>query len=438
VNAVGEIVWRQFLKYPDETASGAIWFRPTGMVISKDSSIYIYTESHVQGDRQKCIVNKFSLSGEFKWMGEYGEPDSDIFPGRFGVCLGPDSLSIAIAGIMNFASEDEDVVIYRIDSEGTINERIVIDVAESRISSKIPIVCLPDSTLAFSYNRRTNVTSSERDYIVSISKSGEVTEKMIDTAPETTEDLKLHPNGNFILVTDESDDFWLGGMRVQALTPSLDTMWSYLHNDFELPYWYAGESLALNASISGNGRILSIGSNENDIVLLCLDSNGNKLWKKEVALEDGFHQVVFAQGAWTPDGGIILNGNLTHIQDSCNFGFCSDIFLLKLDSLGCLAPGCDETTIISGTEDPTTISEEFLLVPNPSTGRVQLVYKGETVSRILGSEVIVYSILGTVVYSNILTSGVEELDLSEVPAGLYYTTVQNISGSLQTLVMLRQ
>jgi len=56
-------------------------------------------------------------------------------------------MNIAICGIWDFGGMDEKLVVYRIDTSGALVERIIADVAESRIATPAPIMSLRDGSL---------------------------------------------------------------------------------------------------------------------------------------------------------------------------------------------------------------------------------------------------------------------------------------------------
>jgi hypothetical protein len=78
-----------------------------------------------------------------------------------------------------------------------------------------------------------------------------------------------------------------------------------------------------------------------------------------------YHTITrFGEAVWTSDGGILVNG-----ESYGSLPFAVDnsykTFLLKLDSVGCLTPGCKDTRI-TAVADPAQTVEELSISPNPT------------------------------------------------------------------------
>jgi hypothetical protein len=109
-------------------------------------------------------------------------------------------------------------------------------------------------------------------------------------------------------------------------------------------------------------------------LLLRTTSNGDSLWMRNYA----FHDSVIDQGSgrfWdvlpTPDGGFIAAGAAYQpFNAPYPPGYSADAWVVKVDSMGCIVPGCDGLTGI--TEQYTNLGDALSLYPNPVHGRLHV------------------------------------------------------------------
>jgi hypothetical protein len=100
--------------------------------------------------------------------------------------------------------------------------------------------------------------------------------------------------------------------------------------------------------------------------LLRTTSAGDSLWMRKY----WFHDSIIAQGEgrfWdvlpTDDGGFIASGFANApFDDPYPPGYSQDSWVVKVDSLGCILPGCDGVGIV---EQVTNLSNALTLYPNP-------------------------------------------------------------------------
>ncbi|MFI5172695.1 MAG: T9SS type A sorting domain-containing protein [Chitinophagales bacterium] len=136
--------------------------------------------------------------------------------------------------------------------------------------------------------------------------------------------------------------------------------------------------------------------------IMKLDSNGIKLWERtfytRLDRDNYFNDV-----QQTPDKGFILTGTAWGPVNQ-------DMWLVKLDSMGCLVPGCDETPIISFPKNEDAI---FSIYPNPvSNSSIVEIHIPSSFETITGEklELNIFDITGKLVdrYSNISVSNPNE------------------------------
>lgn len=115
-----------------------------------------------------------------------------------------------------------------------------------------------------------------------------------------------------------------------------------------------------------NGNIIGIG---NKIIggvsdyfgYVCeLDTNGNLLWERTYNTDPAYDAYLFDM-VETADGYLVFSGSAIDFAEGVSG---QKAWLLKLDSMGCLVPGCDETAIIN---PPVNNAALFTIYPNPIT-----------------------------------------------------------------------
>ena len=115
-----------------------------------------------------------------------------------------------------------------------------------------------------------------------------------------------------------------------------------------------------NGNIIGIGNKI-IGGDSDYFGYVCeLDTNGNLLWERTYNTDPDYDAYLFDM-VETADGYLVFSGS--------GVGFVGPIYnfttwLLKLDSMGCLVPGCDETPIINSPVNEVAL---FTIYPNPIT-----------------------------------------------------------------------
>ena len=167
-------------------------------------------------------------------------------------------------------------------------------------------------------------------------------------------------------------------------------------------------------------------------VLLKFAANGDSLWMRTFRhppLDSVFSVHWLRHVVEDTDGSLVATG-------SCNDGQ-QDLWVLRVDSFGCLVPGCQLYDHIS--EQPGTASKSelnFMLYPNPATGHVYISFR--SAGRPKG-EFRLYDPKGARVRRFAPTSRSEELEiaLTQYPSGSYLICyVESIQGVrwAQTLI----
>jgi len=192
---------------------------------------------------------------------------------------------------------------------------------------------------------------------------------------------------------------------------------SYFNIIWESQYPLAPE-LGYMSSIKENpdGSFISVGggkkeNGEDEGILVKLDAQGQLLWQRHYqhALDPFYVNYLYDVVA-TSDGGYVAGGGTLPVPQG------QQIWLLKVDSMGCLVPGCD--TLVSVFElDKNTAG--FEIFPNPASENLNVYF--EHVEPNPEGIFTVYDLQGRALHSfAATTSGVTYIvSVVDLPAGMY-------------------
>ena len=134
-------------------------------------------------------------------------------------------------------------------------------------------------------------------------------------------------------------------------------IWRTFLNDAYYKYFYTLRTF-------DDGSIVAVGAKIIDDTyathgyIIKLDSNGTILWERDYS-EYPTSDHYFYDFRQMPDKSYVISGMGVKEIDGTAQSMC---WLVRLDSLGCLDPGCDGTSIIEYPENKSSI---FIIYPNP-------------------------------------------------------------------------
>jgi hypothetical protein len=160
--------------------------------------------------------------------------------------------------------------------------------------------------------------------------------------------------------------------------------------------------------------------------------DGTLLWERylaDVRFPDDSH--FFNDVIEADDGGIVLTGLL---RDSFPNGEPAitnpNVWLVKLDSLGCLEPGCSRFQVMGATVNTEQIPQppnNLRLFPNPTATFTQLQWPPDTELR-YPLQVQVYDLAGRSVLARSFVQDPVVLQCAAWPPGYYFVKVQDRRG----------
>jgi hypothetical protein len=169
--------------------------------------------------------------------------------------------------------------------------------------------------------------------------------------------------------------------------------------------------------------------------LFRLDENREVVWERSY-IDSSYLGETFGlrHGIPTSDGGYLATGTITNFMTGV---WESHNWLLKLDSLGCLEPGCGNINYVTTTEEVVFLKgKDIKVYPNPASDYVQVEFPADID---IGQET--YAILvsnsGGIVRQEKINAHKIQLNLSTVTTGIYYLMIRRgneIIGSIKIII----
>lgn len=191
---------------------------------------------------------------------------------------------------------------------------------------------------------------------------------------------------------------------------------------------------AANGDIIGAGSInmadLELGSGG---YVFRMSPEGELLWERFLAdVRYPLDQHFFNDVIEAEDGGIVLTGmfqdSFPNINPSPNN---PNVWLVKLDSTGCLEPGCGTFqvmgAVVSTEEAPVAATPELRMYPNPTATFAHLRWSDEA-EVTYPLEVQVYDLAGRPVLARTFAASPSVVQCADWPAGYYVVQVRDRQG----------
>lgn len=169
--------------------------------------------------------------------------------------------------------------------------------------------------------------------------------------------------------------------------------------------------------------------------LFRMDENREVLWERSY-IDSTYQGRTFGLRYIIPtsDGGYLATGTITNYMTGV---WESHNWLLKLDSLGCLEPGCGNINYITDTKEAVFLKgKDIKIYPNPASDYVQVEFPadfniGQNIHAILVSNG------GSIVRQEKINASKSQLNLSGIASGIYHLMIRReneIIGSKRIIV----
>ena len=417
LNSMGDIVWYHI--YP---------FRPTvsNMVVHQGK---VYISGHTFGTGSQYVLYCLDSLGNLVWEKQYGSPTvEDEFPrlalwgNKLILCGAQDrNLNNRRAPIMYSIVVDLDGnqlmdLYYGESNESTLSQKLIIDDEGDCVISFLycPDICVLDlKSGVISYDTLGDI-KMELDFPSSLSSwsciPAQINEEIfaIKWYVDNTSMPLYDDTPPAIFFTDavgNIQDTLLFPNQTKKEIRNMEAIWDkgIIACGFEYQNY-----------LTPADRL--------QVSWLCrIDENKEISWERTYL--DSAHQgesFGFQDVIPTRDGGYIATGTINNKMTGV---LESHIWLLKLDSLGCVSSECDSFNTVSNTQEATLLKGVNIFVyPNPASDHVQIELplefdlKKETYGIMLSNT-------GHVVSQKKINSHRDQLNLFGVPSGLYYLVI---------------
>ena len=182
-------------------------------------------------------------------------------------------------------------------------------------------------------------------------------------------------------------------------------------------FGFNGANVFSNGNIVGVGNTYIPGTNGAGYVG-CFDGIGNTLWQRTYINPTNLPNVTdqLIDVLETTDGGILINGAAIGAGGQ-------DLWLLKLDSMGCLDPNC-----WVGIEDVKPNSMGVQIYPNPATEWLNV----KVALEFTDVNLRIINLSGQLVGQYELSAPLNYLSVSNLPYGLYLLKFEDNKGNFET------
>jgi hypothetical protein len=248
----------------------------------------------------------------------------------------------------------------------------------------------------------------------------------------------LAADGNIIAGTnygtqESGDNQWMV-VKIMKITPNGEVLWDYNYGEPGYDKFLANTIVLDNGNIITNGGETIFDSGPDRISwILCTDSLGNQLWYKEYALLQGdYSNNRLYDVKETSDGGLIGCGMVSPIIPDTG---TTDIWVMKMDSLGCVEAGCDTTVDV--VEFFESLGSGFSIYPNPVGEVFTVAFVNEHPQTYTLQ---IYDMYGTKVKEKIIPAGKFSIRVSSStwPGGVYVAVLSSKGSPAVSLKFLVQ
>ena len=223
--------------------------------------------------------------------------------------------------------------------------------------------------------------------------------------------------------TQESGDHQWMVVKILKVTPEGEIIWDNDYTESGYDKFLLNTTILDNGNIVTNGSVRNFGDNEprRTSWILSVDSSGNQLWYREYNLLIGTNSFNYLSDVrQTYDNGLIGCGvvmpGLPYDTGTV------DIWVMKMDSVGCIEAGCD--TIVGLAEINKKHKSGFRVFPNPASNELTIALEEDSSHN---SDVKIVNIYGITTKEITIPAGskMERIDITSWKPGVYFATFNN-------------
>ncbi len=362
----GNLLWAK--SYGGLGITRTINYGAGGVTSDGNGSYYIAgAYADTSSESEDVLVTKVSSEGDTLWSKMFGGKKQDL-PNSIYYDSNR-SLIYITGGTRSFAPGNLKVFVWILDTLGnTVNTWLygggVYDYGKS-------VIAMEDTIYLSGYT--TSYSNSSDPFLMKLDTSGAVVDIQLYGTNGFDKEAGIDRNlrGDKLVMWGRLDTLQ-DAVFVTTLDSNGIVVWRKLID------WYG---YIFQARVAQDNSIFIAGINKFNRVngnVAKLDSLGNVLWYREYSFNDNTISGLYSTCYFydikldTLNGDILCFGN-TQRDPALGDSTEQDFWLLKLDSMGCLVPGCDTITEV-GIQPIETSGPQITVYPNPAkyTARVLL------------------------------------------------------------------
>jgi len=436
----GEIIWQQHYKnYPWKMEIPPV--SNGGIAIGVDGSMYISGKVETNGSPYDIFLMKTNAEGESSWMHTYGGAFEDY---NATVLFHSDS-TLLFLNQLTLSNNVNDFTIWLMetDLEGNVLWEKTFDGGYSIANSK-DVLLLDNGDFFISY------TTCE--------SSGVCTPDFFQTLAIT----RFDKNGEELWTNDIAyfEDIYIGGTAVMEALDNGGAVVSFYRMNFEEGWHYPpiliwvdslgnvvnqydfpadSERYIRDLHKTTSGTIIGVGYA--DMLELglggwvfAMSQEGELLWSRDIndlRYPEQWGRFNAVQEA--ENGGLIITGFIIDTLENSSDENGSQVWLVKLDSTGCLEPDCGAVQVISSSveTEKTTESEPFRIYPNPVSGKDCLLERNPAFADSQKLDIEIADSLGRIIWQKSDSADtVVQLETSHFKQGIYFVKIEDEQGKI--------
>jgi hypothetical protein len=434
----GNINWVKQYKNNEKSINPPDSYGNHGMALAYSEGNQYYTgTTKLLNNNSDCFILKTDENGDSIWLKKYGTPyndfTSDIFFRNDTTLLIYSDISVSVAL--------KRIWLFEVNLDGNLVWEKQYSMPNGPISRQ-DILQLNSGDIVFTYTACVGATlcGTTDEKILKITKI-DLNGKELWTKDAyhfsehwSNSSMVQLPDGDFVLSFHRTN--LESGWFYPPILIWLDSLGNF---KFEHDFSEQSESLIKDLIVTKTGLIVGVGYFDKLEFgyagwIFALDQTGNLIWNKEINdLRYPDKVSVFNAIEESETGGFIITG---YIQDTLTNVFPprtdKNILLVKVDSLGCLSPGCDEFQIVSVKDDVEATGQGIKFYPNPAN---DILYLDDDEKYELNEiyTVNVFNTLGRKVKQETNFSIGEPIKIGNLCSGMYFIQImddkQKIIGS---------
>lgn len=422
----GNILWEK--SYGGQGTTRSVNYGAGGVTSDLDEYFYISGVFADTIEPEDLLVTKVNYNGDTVWSKTYGGPKQEV---PYSIFYDTSEHHIYVTGgTESFGTGNVNVFVWVLDTTGnTVNTWFYgggdYDYGKS-------IIKIDDTIYLSGYT--TSYGNKSEPFLMKLDTLGNTTNlRFYGTSGWDIEAgiAKNHDNDKLLMWG------WLDSLQGAAFISRLDLSGAIVWR--KVIKWYG---IITEAKFLKDNSIIIIGANNDSRSkgnIAKLDSLGNVLWYREYSFNDPDVSGIFSYCIFysfdsnLPTGDIVAFGH-TDRDPALGDSTGQDFWLVKLDSMGCLVPGCDTITEV-GIQPIETSGPQTTVYPNPAKYSASVVLNHGTPNAEI--DFTLFGLSGQAIITqkhNLNPYGFGEwtIDLEGLAPGIYLYRIANPIGQVQT------